>query len=86
MTTALSSYIRSPDKIISNAAHLAISAMASFQAKELTEAEYVDIMHDILDLQKVIKLTNDMDRQNEIEHAFEEIKSIAGALLTLSSL
>lgn len=86
MTAALSKYIRSPDEIITNAAHLTINAMAAFNAKQMTEAEYVDVMHDILDLQKIEKLTNDMQRQNEIEHAFEEMKSIANTLMTLASL
>lgn len=86
MNTAINNYLRSSDEIIANAANLTISAMASFQAKALTEAEYVDVMHDVLDLEKVTKLTNDMQRLNEIEHAYDEIKSIAGALATLASL
>ena len=86
MTIALNNYLRSSDQIISDAAHLTINAMSAFSIKQITEAEYADIMHDILDLKKIDRLTSDMQRQNEIEHAYEEIKSIAETLTTFKSL
>lgn len=81
--TILSNYIRSADPIIANAANLTISAMSAFQSKQITASEYSEIMENILDLKKVEELAADMDRENEIVHAFEQIKEIASALSAL---
>ena len=86
MTSPLDIYIRSSDSIIATAANLTISAMASFKNGQLSATEYADVMHDILDLDKVTKLTSQMERQNEIANAFAHLKDIASAVSTLASL
>jgi hypothetical protein len=81
--TILNNYLRSADPIIKSAANLTINAMSAFQSNQITASEYSEIMENILDLDKVKELTTDMDRENEIVHAFEQIKEIAGMLSAL---
>lgn len=82
----LDDLMRSSDPVIQNAASLTVSAMANFKTGQLSASEYSEIVENILDLKTVIKLTDDMNRQNEIEHAFELLKDIAGPLSSLSGL
>lgn len=82
----LSDLVRSKDPIIANTANLTVSTMAAFQAKEISVAEYAELMKNILDFEAVKKLTDDMNRQNEIANALSELESIASALSSLTSL
>jgi hypothetical protein len=82
----LDDLIKSPDTIIADAALLTSSTIASFNAKQITAGEYAEIMHDILDFDKVIKLTADLTRQNKIAEAFSRLTTLAGAISSLVSV
>jgi hypothetical protein len=79
----LTTLVRSSDPVIANTANLTIRTMASFKSGEISATEYKELMANILDLNNIIRLTSDMNRQNEIANAFNQLKDIAGILVSL---
>ena len=82
----LDTFIQSPDPIIANAATLTNNAVASLKAGQITADEYSELLANILDFTTVVGLTNDMNRQNQIANAFNQIKNIASILTSIPGL
>jgi len=73
---SFNSYLNYPDPIVAEAAQQLQQITNSYQQKQMSQQEYDELTNDVLNFQRVIQLTNDVNRQTEVYKIFQQLLQI----------
>ena len=73
---SFNSYLNYPDPIVAEAAQQLQQITNSYQQKQMSQQEYDELTNDVLNFQRVIQLTNDVNRQTEGYKIFQQLLQI----------
>lgn len=81
MSDLLEQYKQNSDALISEKAITVETLMAQYNTGELTLDEYNELVNDLLDLDKITKLSNNVRNEIMYKQAFEALFNIAKAII-----
>ena len=77
------SYVNHPDPVVAETAQQLQKIADAYQQKQMSQQEYDELCADVLNFERVIQLTNDVNRQTEIYQAFQQLLQIVSVIKTL---
>ena len=79
----LSDYLNDKDELVVHATELLVKADYSYNNEELTYSEYQEIISDILDIEKLVDLSEHLERKQRIQQVFGVLRELMGAITLL---
>lgn len=77
---SFSSLLNNSDPAIAETAGQLRTYTEEFKAGKMTQAEYKDVCTSLLNESRIKQITDDMNRQNELYAAFQQMYQIAGVI------